>query len=321
MCRVSVIIPTYNRAHIVGEAIDSVLAQTYRDFEIIVVDDASTDNTQEVLARYLSEHGERIRYIRRETNGGAGAARNDGIRASAGEFIAFLDSDDLYLPRRLEAAVAFLNQNADLGGVYTDCQALGPDGQIIARSMVGATSSRKRIRTWRDVACYEPMNTDTITIRRQCLQQVGLFDERLRRGQDSDLWLRLSYHYPVGQWPEVLVIWRRRERKWVTCADARRAIGVWHVVLQWLQSLSPADVRFAKSRLGRAYWLLAVSLREEGDLESLRARQQAAGYSLVNRLLLQLIGGMAAWYVPALLPLFRGVRRHLFQFRSARRRT
>src|SRR3972149_614140 len=105
MPKVSVIIPSYNRADCVCDAIDSVLAQTYRDFETIVVDDGSTDETLQVLRNYRND----IRCLRRE-NGGAGAARNLGILSASGDYVAFLDSDDIMLPRRLEYQVAALDR-------------------------------------------------------------------------------------------------------------------------------------------------------------------------------------------------------------------
>lgn len=97
--KVSVIIPTYNRAHLIGRAIKSVLNQTYKDFEIIIVDDGSTDKTEEVVKDFKDE---RVRYIRREKNKGGSAARNTGIKAARGEYIAFQDSDDEWLPEKLE---------------------------------------------------------------------------------------------------------------------------------------------------------------------------------------------------------------------------
>ena len=302
MCPVSVIIPTHNSAHVIGQAIESVLAQTYRDFEIIVVDDASADNTAEVASRY----GDRVRYLRRETNGGAGAARNDGIRASAGEFICFLDADDLYLPGRLQAAVAFLDSSPEFGAVYTDCEVRGPDGQVMVGSLIQASGCRKRTTTWRDIACREPMHTSSMTVRRNCLHRVGLFDERMRRAQDTELWLRFSYRCPVGQAPQVLSVFRRRETTWSSTVIARRAISVWTVVVEWLDGSCEADLKFAHSRLARAKWLLALSLRSQGEDPTLAARREAVSHCLRHRLLLPLVAGSIAWHLPGLLLPARG---------------
>ena len=108
--RVSVVIPTYNRAGCLPRAIDSVLAQTFDDYEIIVIDDGSSDNTSEVLAAY----GDRVCVVK-QVNQGVSAARNHGIRVARGEFVAFLDSDDEWLPRKLEAQVQYLNSHSDVG--------------------------------------------------------------------------------------------------------------------------------------------------------------------------------------------------------------
>ncbi|GAH83893.1 unnamed protein product, partial [marine sediment metagenome] len=116
---VSVIIPTYNRADMVGRAIQSVINQTYQDFEIIIIDDASTDNTREV-AREFQEREKRIKYFKHEINKGGGAARNTGIKNSKGEYIAFLDSDDEWYPEKLEKQIEIFNKNDEnLGVVYS----------------------------------------------------------------------------------------------------------------------------------------------------------------------------------------------------------
>ena len=116
MPRVSVVIPTYNRSDYILEAVESILTQTYRDFEIIIVDDGSTDDTRDVLAGQI-EAGT-IRYIYQE-NRSKSAARNHGIRLAKGEYIAFLDSDDLFTPTKLAKQVAFLDEHPDIGFVHS----------------------------------------------------------------------------------------------------------------------------------------------------------------------------------------------------------
>ena len=125
--RVSVIIPTYNRAHLIGRAIQSVLAQTYQDFEVIVVDDGSTDNTEEVVLNFGSE---KMRYIRHGTNRGVAAARNTGIRNARGEYIAFQDSDDEWYPNRLESISEIMEDRKDIDFIFSYGKFL-KNGEII----------------------------------------------------------------------------------------------------------------------------------------------------------------------------------------------
>ncbi|MDG1462759.1 MAG: glycosyltransferase family 2 protein [Gammaproteobacteria bacterium] len=186
MPRVSVIIPTYNRERVLLRAINSVLSQTYQDFEIIVVDDASTDDT-EMLVRFMSDP--RIRYIKHEVNEYAAAARNTGLDAVKGEFVAFLDSDDCWLPHKLQQQIAQLDQLGEKwvagyggalvnmkGGVRAhseDCPVHA--GDVLAEYLLG------RFTIW----------TPTFIFRSSMLPVVGRFDPELVRGEDVDFYLRV----------------------------------------------------------------------------------------------------------------------------------
>src|SRR5712691_7528051 len=125
---VSVILPTFNRAHCVGQAIDSALQQTHRDLEIIVVDDGSTDDTCELIKRKYGDL-ESIRYLHQE-NMGVGVARNMAINAAKGKFIAFLDSDDIWKPWKVELQLACMEKLPHIGMVWSDMEAVGPDGAV-----------------------------------------------------------------------------------------------------------------------------------------------------------------------------------------------
>lgn len=138
---VSVLLPTYNRAYIVEQAIDSVLRQTYPEIELIVVDDGSTDGTRALVERVIAQHGSRVRYIH-QPNGGLAAARNAGLAAARGEFIAFQDSDDAWLPWKLSAQVALMRRLPDLAVTWTDMRAVDARGVEVSprhlRTMYGA---------------------------------------------------------------------------------------------------------------------------------------------------------------------------------------
>jgi glycosyltransferase involved in cell wall biosynthesis len=198
--RVSAIILTYNRADLIMEAIESVLAQTYTDYEIIVIDDGSTDNTAQVLQQ-LIESG-KIRYIWQE-NQGECAARNHGLHQARGEYVAFLDSDDLWLPQKLEAQVACLEAYPEAGLVQSSFlkfdDATGKNLGIRDTSWFSGRIYPQILMHWSDL-----MAVDAVLLPLKVLQQVGGFDETLKRGLDLELWWRISRHYPFIAMPDVL---------------------------------------------------------------------------------------------------------------------
>jgi len=197
---VSVIIPTYNRAHLLGRAIQSVLNQTYQDFELIIVDDASSDNTEEVVKSF---HDDRIKYIRHDENKGAGAARNTGIKAARGEYIAFQDDDDKWLPNKLEKQVKVLEDSPpEIGVVYTDFQRFDKKSENKPKMV-------KVMRISGDIhgALLEDnfIGTPTVLVKKQCFEKVGMFDEELPQLEDWELWIRISKYYHFRYIKEPLV--------------------------------------------------------------------------------------------------------------------
>ena len=184
---VSVIIPTYNRVHLIRRAIQSVLNQTYQDFEVIIVDDGSTDNTEEVVKSF---NDPRIRYIRHEKNKGAATARNTGIKAARGKFIAFQDSDDEWLPEKLEKQMkVFENTPAKVGVVYTGFWKIENNKKIyIPFSWV----KQKEGNIHKELLKGNFVTTQSIVARKECFKKAGMFDEKLPRFQDWELVIRLS---------------------------------------------------------------------------------------------------------------------------------
>lgn len=199
----SVVIATYNRAAFVREAVDSVLAQTETDFELIVVDDGSNDGTREALATY----GDRLRYVFRENTGMAGA-RNRGIREARGELIALLDSDDLFLPRCLEAGRKLFELHPRAGAIFLAERIFDEAGEVQPR-----VYSKRSEGAW-----FTPMGmitTDTRVgsgrppiVRRALLEEFGGYDEGLCGAWDSELWIRLSFKTPMTILEEPLILKR-----------------------------------------------------------------------------------------------------------------
>ncbi len=185
MPTVSIVIPTYNRASLIKEAIKSILEQTYQDFEIIVVDDGSTDNTRETVIA-LSD---KIVYVYQQ-NQGRSHARNEAIKLARGKYIGFLDSDDLYLPNKLEKQVALLEKELDYGMVYTSAICIDEKGN--ETSIVYKATSSGRI--YREVAFFYPVTVllPTVMIRAEVLAKLGGFDEKMERFEDTDMWRRAA---------------------------------------------------------------------------------------------------------------------------------
>ena len=203
MTTISVIIPTYNYGRFLREAIDSVLAQTYPAHEIIVVDDGSTDDTPRILAEY----GDRIRVIRQE-NLGASAARNTGIAAARGEWVSFLDSDDLWLPRKLECDAARIAADPDLGMVHCGAEQFDNTGRTIAVFLGGLEGwvAPDLLRLDREVIAAPGSG---LTVRKTAAEEVGGYDPRIECAEDWDFCYRIARRHRTGVIPEVLARYRQ----------------------------------------------------------------------------------------------------------------
>ena len=193
MPKVSIIIPAYNVAPYIGETLDSVFAQTFADYELIVINDGSPDTAD--LERMLGPYIDRLNYIKQE-NRGASAARNAGLRAARGEFVAFLDADDLWLPNYLEEQIRFLRErDCDLAcadaEVFSDAS---HEEQTYMESLVADASPTGEVTFLGLLSAEQNLITSGVVVRRELLLEVGLFDETLRNAQDFDLWLRLARH-------------------------------------------------------------------------------------------------------------------------------
>jgi len=195
---VSVIIPTFNRAWCLMEAIDSVLAQTYQNYEVIVVDDGSTDNTNELLSQCQD-----ISVIK-QSNQGVSSARNRGVTSSKGELIAFLDSDDLWLPEKLAAQVAFFRAHQDATICQTQEVWIRNNRQIFPKSKHKKESGFFFERSL-ELCLVSP---SAVMMKNRMFDDVGLFDESLPACEDYDLWLRTGLRMPIYLIDKALVIKR-----------------------------------------------------------------------------------------------------------------
>ena len=199
MSVVSVIIPTYNRSRYILESIESILAQTYSCYEIIIVDDGSTDNTREILMPLVKE--DTIQYIYQQNQGEA-SARNHGINVAKGKYIAFLDSDDLFIPTKLKKQVEFLDTHPEVAFVHS-CYSKFRDSGI---DLGYRDTSKITGKVYPDILLkWAPLiAVPSVLVRAKVLSELGGFDTNLRWGTDLDMWRRITKRYPIGVIPEVL---------------------------------------------------------------------------------------------------------------------
>jgi glycosyltransferase involved in cell wall biosynthesis len=198
--KVSVIIPTYNSIRFVTEAIDSVLAQTFQDFEILVVDDGSNDETRQVLKE---KYGDSIRYLYKE-NGGVSSARNYGIERAEGKYIAFLDADDVWMPEKLEKQVELLESDSEIGLCYTG--AIKVDENLELKDYIQA-------QRYEDACEGLLLNMNILVlsssfVRKDIVLQTNGFDSRFSTCADKEYWLRLSLLTKFAPIEEFLVKYR-----------------------------------------------------------------------------------------------------------------
>jgi glycosyltransferase involved in cell wall biosynthesis len=214
--QVSVIIPAYNGRAYIAEAIESVLGQSFTDFELLVVDDGSTDDTAAIIQTY----GRRVRYLYK-TNGGPGSARNLGIQQAKGEYIAFLDQDDLWLPNRLAEQVPVLQQDPQLGMVFSD--ALYESTADLKEQNSFSIDRPCRGHVLKQLFANNFIPNLTVLVRKCCFDRLGLLDESgsMMITDDYNMWLRVTAHYPVTYIDKPLARYRWHEQNF--SADRERA--------------------------------------------------------------------------------------------------
>jgi glycosyltransferase involved in cell wall biosynthesis len=250
----SVVVPTHDRARLLPRAVASVLAQTSGDFELLIVDDASSDDTAAV-ARSFDDP--RVRYLPQEENRGVAAARNAGIAAAAGEWIAFLDDDDEYLPRFLEASREALERHRPAAG-WCWCGVLEVDdsrgGAVVDRDLWSPRFDSLEAAHRGFLLGRRTGTGCGLVVRRACFDAVGGFDDTLRSGEDTELLVRLAREYPFTVVPEHLVRIHfhggRRLR-----ADRAAAAAGYRRILERNREVLEADPELWRSLLYKAAWL------------------------------------------------------------------
>ena len=285
MSKVDVLIPAFNAAHFLPGAIESVVAQTEPDWNIVVVDDGSTDNTREVVARYLDRLGGRITYVYQE-NRGLPAARNTAIRNSSSPLLALLDADDLWLPNRLADTLSLFAADPEVGIGYGGVMRFREPGVAFDTFRGNAGKCEGYVAEAIYTRSFE-LPCPTVTFRRSCIDAVGYFDETMRATEDRDMWLRIAQRFRVGFVPEVLAWYRMSgnsmsadmprmllaQKQFIAkhygepgCGWAARRVALARVYRQ--QAEGYADRKQFSSSLLYALWAMAMAPWQIGTLRT-----------------------------------------------------
>lgn len=236
--KVSIIIPAYNSMKFLPETLASVWQQTFTDFEVLIIDDGSLDDIKE----WVSQIDDARLKLVCQANQGASAARNNGIRAARGEYIAFLDADDLWMPTKLETHVSYLDKNPDVGLVYswtaiTDAQGK-PTGRVMKPTDEGDILRKILVRNI--VVC------PSVVVRRCCFDEVGFFIDSLRFNEDWEMWIRIASQYHFAVIKETLVYYRQHanntSKKWQSMQE-----GYKFVIEKTFESV-PSELKYLKNQ-------------------------------------------------------------------------
>jgi glycosyltransferase involved in cell wall biosynthesis len=263
---VSVVIPAYNSAPYIARTLETVLQQSYRPYEIIVVDDGSTDDTPNVLKKYR----DRIIYIHQD-NAGEPAARNTGIRHARGEFIAFLDADDLWLPDKLEVQMDYFEQHPEVALVYSDMKLFTETGIIHESVKEWLGMSLPSGYVFPQLFAETLFGSGTVVFRKTCVEQVGFFDESFLVGSDYEMWLRMARRFRFGCVDKPLLMYRHHPTMATRGLGKALQNGIpWEgkVISRILDLYPEVEKELGRSavrkRLARPYFYLGVSRLDNG---------------------------------------------------------
>jgi glycosyltransferase involved in cell wall biosynthesis len=278
---VSVIIPTHNRATLLPTALDSVYVQEgigeQFDLEVIVVDDASTDSTPDIVRRSYPS----ARYIRLPKNRGVSGARNSGLAASQGAFVAFLDDDDVWLPHRLRAQLPVLERHPEAGAVYSQvyysyCNRVAKKYPDLSRAGSGWV--------FKSLLMGNFMTPQSVLVRREAFERTGYFDEHLSSHEDWDMWLRLSFHFPFLFQAGVVAVYNAApDGLWLGVPRDVQEGSCTRVIEKALQMLPESPAYMELKRTARARVALAYAPTWAKELAVLHAHPDVARHNWAQR--------------------------------------
>ena len=264
----SVILPCYNGSRWISRAIESVLAQTYEHFELVIVDDGSTDNSKEMVASHLSD--ERVRYVY-QRNRGFSAAVNRGIKESSGSLIGFIGQDDMWMPNKLELQVKYLSQHKDVYLVHSNYCSIDSEGRIVSLRDVKIPNASRKKAVIEQLFLNNFIGFETVLVKRKCFDKVGFFDERMVGFSDHDMWLRIAGSFNIGYLDLPLV--KKREHEFqLSKVRVETVLRDEFLIAKKAIDHYPFLRRVEQKKLTSLYYALGIALLQKGDRK--KAKQE-----------------------------------------------
>jgi len=274
---VSVVLTSYNHAVYLPQAIESALGQTLGDIEIVAIDDASTDGSPEILRRYA----DRIRVVLHETNRGTYATLNEGIALTGAPYIAILNSDDVWLPDKLQKQVAVMESGPRIGLVHTGFGVIDAQGNPIEGNPLGIRfHPNPQGDLLAELLTRNLFITSSVLFRRECIERCGRFEEHLFGMGDWDLWLRIAEYYTIGYVPEPLTMYRLHGQNTMYQSERLLADDLW-IHEERIRKRIPDLLRHDGWRMRRA---IGVALAALGVIYSRMERRDKAREAFLQSL-------------------------------------
>jgi glycosyltransferase involved in cell wall biosynthesis len=268
MKNVSVVLTCYNGARWISEAIESILAQTYEDFELIIIDDGSTDDSKEMVASHLSD--ERVRYIYQE-NRGFSAAVNRGIKEGRGTLVGFIGQDDLWVHNKLELQVKYLSEHKDVDLVHSNYCSIDSEGRILSMRDVKIPNGLTKKEVIERLFLNNFIGFETVLVKRKCFDEVGFFDERMVGFSDHDMWLRIAGNFNI-EYLNIPLVKKREHEFQLSKIRAENVMRDEFLMVKKAVDHYPFLVRVERKKLPTLYYSLGIALLQRGEKK--KAKQE-----------------------------------------------
>jgi len=269
MPKVSVILPCYNGARWVDGAIGSILAQTYKNFELLIIDDGSADASMVTIAPFICD--KRIRYVYQDNIGFSGAI-NRGLRESSGELVGFIGQDDLWMPNKLEVQVKYFDEHKNVDLVHSNCYFIDSGGRIIRVRDIKIPSFCSRKKLIEHLFIKNFVGFETVLVKRDCFDEVGFLDERMTGFSDHDVWLRIAGSFNISGYIDLRLVKKRLHKSQLSNSARYDVLKDEFLLVKKAIDRYPFLKKAKRKRLASLYYTWGITLLQKGNTEEAKQK-------------------------------------------------